>query len=122
MEHLTAEFPALLERCAHERRPENAFFERFSVQLENLAVYFFFRYLLKASVDGALMEKAGACVFHVLAISRLAASMQIEALPELCSLCGLYSKEVEHSEENLQLLYRTIRHGALRVGTLLAMI
>lgn len=25
MEHLTAEFPALLERCAHERRPENAF-------------------------------------------------------------------------------------------------
>ena len=26
------------------------------------------------------------------------------------------------SEENLQLLYRTIRHGALRVGTLLAMI
>ena len=122
MEHLTAEFPALLERCAHERRPENAFFERFSVQLENLAVYFFFRYLLKASVDGALMEKAGACVFHVLAISRLAASMQIEALPELCHLCGLYSKEVEHSEENLQLLYRTIRHGALRVGTLLAMI
>ena len=92
------------------------------MQLENLAVYFFFRYLLKASVDGALMEKAGACVFHVLAISRLAASMQIEALPELCSLCGLYSKEVEHSEENLQLLYRTIRHGALRVGTLLAMI
>ena len=122
MEHLTAEFPALLEKCVHERRPDAEFFERFSVQLENLTAYFLFRYLLKASVDGALMEKAGACVFHVLAITRLAASMQIQELPELCRLCGLYSKEVEHSEENLQLLYRTIRHGALRVGTLLAML
>lgn len=122
MEHLTGEFPALLDTCAHAPRPEEALFTRYAAQLENLTVYFLFRYPLKAAADGVLLEKAGACVFHVLAISRLFAAREEKTPQRLRELCSLYSKEVEHSEENLALLYRALRRGALRAETLCAML
>ena len=119
MEHLTEDFPAYLERCAHAKRPDEAFFERHSAALEHLTVYFLFRYLLKASVDGALLARACSCVFHVLSISRIFCANGMQTPEELRALCSLYSKEVEHSEENLALLDRAIRRGALRMQTLL---
>lgn len=122
MEHLTAEFPVLLEQGTHAPRPDAAFFGRWSGQLENLTVYFLFRYLLKAAAGGSVMEKAGACVFHVLAIERLFALLPEQTPQSLQRLCGLYSKEVEHAEENLQTLYRALRHGALRSAVLFSLI
>lgn len=122
MEHLTPRFPALLDACAHAGRPDAAFFDAYASRLENLSVYFIFRYVLKAAADSRLLEKTAACVFHVLAVSRLFPHWDDASPDGFRALCGLYSKEVEHSEENLELLYRSLRRGALRVGSLLALL
>lgn len=66
--------------------------------LERIAVYFAFRYLLKAVNDGDLLSRAQLAVFAVLTVERLAA------------VCGLsealrrFSCEIEHSGENLDAL------------------
>lgn len=71
--------------------------------LERIAVYFAFRYLLKAVNDGDLLSRAQLVVFAVLTVERLAA------------VCGLsealrrFSCEVEHSEENLNALLDALR-------------
>lgn len=68
--------------------------------LERIAVYFAFRYPLKAINDGDLLSRAQLCVFAVLVIRRLAA------------VCGLsealrrFSCEIKHSDENLDALLR----------------
>lgn len=65
---------------------------------ERIAVYFAFRYLLKAVNDGDLLGRAALCVLAVLVIQRLAA------------VCGLaealrrFSCEIEHDEDNLDAL------------------
>ena len=75
--------------------------------LERIAVYFAFRYLLKAVNDGDLLSRAQLCVFSVLAVERIAA------------VCGLgealrrFSREVEHSEENVDALLESLALGAL---------
>lgn len=122
MEHLTERFPALLDTCAHAKRPELSFFDLYASQLENLSVYFFFRYVLKAAADDRLLEKTAACVFHVLAVTRLFPHWDDPSPEGFRTLCGFYSKEVEHSEENLALLYRALRRGALRIGQLLSLL
>ena len=66
--------------------------------LERIAVYFAFRYLLKAVNDGDLQGRAELCVFAVLVVQQLAA------------VCGLaealrrFSAEVEHDDGNLDAL------------------
>lgn len=66
--------------------------------LERIAVYFAFRYLLKAVNDGDLLGRAQLVVCSVLVVERLGA------------VCGLgealrrYSSEIEHNEENLSAL------------------
>ena len=122
MEHLTARFPALLDDCAHAARPDAAFWEGYASRLENLSVYFLFRYVLKAAVDGRLLEKTAACVFHILAVTRLFPYWDDRSPEGFRALCSLYSKEVEHSEENLALLYRALRRGALRIEQLLSLL
>ena len=66
--------------------------------LERIAVYFAFRYLLKAVNDGDFLGRAQLVVFSVLVVERLGA------------VCGLgealrrYSSEIEHNEDNLAAL------------------
>jgi len=68
---------------------------------ERIAVYFVFRYFLKAVNDGDLLSQAQLAVFGVLSVERLASagpSMQ-EALYRFC-------REIEHDSENLEALRR----------------
>ena len=66
--------------------------------LERIAVYFAFRYLLKAVNDGDLSSRARFVAFSALVVERLAA------------VCGLsealrrYSREIEHNEDNVEAL------------------
>jgi lysine-N-methylase len=113
MEHMTKRFPALLDRAAREDGPDRPL----TAQFENLTVYFLFRYFLKAANDGLLLERVQSCVFHVLALSRLP---QDEG--GLLSLVPLYSREVEHSEENQLLLRRAFSEGALSTRYLLRLL
>ena len=66
--------------------------------LERIASYFVFRYPLKAVNDGDLLGRTALCVLAVLTVERAAA------------VCGLsealrqFSREIEHSQENLEAL------------------
>ena len=112
MEHLTAEFPRLLDRVNHAEPPDD-FDVRFPAQAENLLVYFLFRYVLKAVNDGQLLPRVESCLFHVVALRYLCGAADARTLEALQPVVSLYCKEVEHSEENLRLLQRVFEHGTI---------
>ena len=121
MEHLTGEFPRLLDTFpAREASP--AFDRAFEEAFEHLTVYFLWRWFLKASVDGKVLPRAEMCVFHVLCIAALFSAQESRDLESLERLSGLYSKEVEHSEENLRLLSRVFERGTLKLTVLLRLL
>ena len=98
LEALDGDWPALLKQA--ESTPPAPVPEAL---LERVAVYFAFRYLLKAVNDGDLLGRAELCVFAVLAVERLAA------------VCGLsealrrFSCEIEHNGDNLEALLDEFR-------------
>ncbi len=112
MEHLTAEFPRLLDRVNHAEPPDD-FDARFPTQAENLLIYFLFRYVLKAVNDDQLLPRVESCLFHVAALRYLCGAADARTLKALQPIVSLYCKEVEHSEENLRLLQRVFEHGTI---------
>lgn len=121
MEHLTVEFPRFLDGLP-AREPAPSFDEAFCDAFEHLTVYFLWRWLLKASVDGKLLSRVESCVFHVLSIAALFSAQETKDLQTLARLSGLYSKEVEHSDENLRLLARVFERGTLKLSVLLRLL
>lgn len=122
MEHLTGDFPALAARTPRTVLPHHSFDREYAIELEHLAVYFLFRWFRKALNDDAVLARAGECVFHVLAIRQLWLASGRNSHEDFLTLCGLYSKEVEHSEDNLAMLHRALKRGTLRWQTLAAML
>ena len=109
LEALDADWPALLKQAeAAEKTPQP------EAPLERIAVYFAFRYLLKAVNDGDLLSRAELVVFAVLTVERLA------------PVCGLsealrrFSAEIEHDDDNLDALLDAFRMETLSLGRLLA--
>lgn len=94
MEHLSVKFPALL--------PQMPYVLPDSIPLEQLTVYFLFRWWLKAACNGYIWRQAAAAVISVLAVASLSRSLGIQ------EAARLYSKEVEHSEENMILLRKAM--------------
>ena len=72
--------------------------------------YFLYRYVLRAVWDGLLREKVLLSVYSVATILTLAGGEEKEAVQEAASL---YSREVEHSDENLDLLYSALEGNSL---------
>lgn len=72
---------------------------------ENLLVYFLYRYVLKASVDGDLFGRVRAAAIGVLAIRALAApgGGTVEAMVDAAYR---YGREAEHDADNLSALVR----------------
>ena len=95
MEHLSAQFPAQIDRM--KAVSPN------SIALEQLSVYFLFRWWLKAACSGYIWRQAAAVVVSVLAVASLT-----ENLGDVQLAARLYSKEVEHSESNLDLLRKAM--------------
>ena len=121
MEHLTETFPRLLDELSTQR-PQRVFDPDFSAQWEHLTVYFLWRYFLKASVDGQVLSQTESCLFHVLCIAALFSCQDARNLQTLSTLASLYSKEVEHSDENLRLLLRVFDRKTLSWKTLLSLL
>ncbi len=121
MEHLTSRFTRLLDAAALCHDGEDLF-SLYSVQAENLLCYFLFRYFLKAVNDRQLLARVQSCVFHVLSIRELFRAEENTDFETLLSLASLYSKEVEHSDENLQLLLRVFQRGTLHTAYLLSLL
>lgn len=99
MEFTGPKLPALLKGLAPDIPAE--LFNK--VQTERLLTYFLYRYVLRAVWDGALMEKVLFCVYSTAAI--LALSQTMPGPDALQAAASLYSREAEHSDENLALLY-----------------
>ena len=72
-------------------------------QSERIAVYLAFRYLLKTVNDGDLLSRAELCVLTLPLLERIAA---LCGLPEALRL---FSREMEHCEENLDALLEAFR-------------
>ena len=98
LEVLDGDWPALLEQAAAaEKTPQP------EALLERIAVYFAFRYLLKAVNDGDLLSRAELVVFAVVTVERLAA---VCGLPEALRR---FSAEIEHDDDNLDALLEALR-------------
>ena len=102
LEMLEPDWPEILEQArAAEYAPQD------EALLERIAVYFAFRYLLKAVNDGNLLGRVRFVAFAVLAVERLAAACGLgEALRR-------FSCEIEHSEENMEQLLECLTDGRL---------
>lgn len=90
MEHLSPDFPQAIAAMAAPDLASNA------LPLEQLAMYYLFRWWLKAANDGQVWRQSAACVISCLAAAGLPGPFREAA--------RLYSKEVEHSAENMALL------------------
>ena len=121
MEHLTQEFPRMLDSQSMQR-PQHVFDPAFDAQWEHLTVYFLWRYFLKASVDRRVLSQTESCLFHVLCIAALFSCQDAQDLQTLTTLSSLYSKEVEHSDENLHLLLRVFDRKTVSWKTLLSLL
>ena len=97
MEHLTTEFPKQLKEL------ERVDLTPWEIPLEQLTVYFLFRWWLKAACNGYLWRQAAATVVSVLTVAAMSKSMGDVQLA-----ARLYSKEIEHAECNLTLLRKAM--------------
>ena len=107
-------------RC--ERSFEREYHE-FSHELENLGVYYIYRYLLKAMRDSAVDERIYAAVFCVLAVrlAFLAEYAKNGTLPDLQRRIWLvkeFSKEIEYSVDNMDMIYEEIQTGKISTSML----
>lgn len=119
MEHLTDRYVRLLDSVL-TAEPSPFPPEAFARQQENLMVYFLFRYFLKAVNDRQLLPRVESCVFHLLCIRRLFSATGVDDLDTFIRTVSLYSKEVEHSAENLALLQRLFARSTLPLSCLIA--
>lgn len=111
MEHMDDRFSSFLSRMEHPSP------EQFSVAAEQLTVHYIFRWWLKAACDSRLWPRtAGAAVgvLTVCAISHCAGGFKEAA--------RIYTKEVEHSQDNLELLYRAMELPYFSLQQLLSLL
>lgn len=102
MEFTSPRLPALLEACVPA--PADTLLDSCPVYGGKLLAYFLYRYVLRAVWDGDLLGKVRFAVQSTAAILALAAGpLQAEAHP-VREAAILYSREAEHSDENLRLL------------------
>lgn len=79
-------------------------------EAEHLAVYFAFRYFMTAAFDGKLAEKAKFTVFSVIACLILQAALSdFSQKSARIEAARRYSKEVEHSAENMAAIFEAIK-------------
>lgn len=106
--------------CDGELPSENCFYDK-------IMVYFIFRYFLKAAFDCDVYSKVRLAVVSFLMIRRMDAARQGVAgnftFSDRVDTAHIYSKEVEHSEDNLDTLYEEfIFNDAFSLESLLVMI
>lgn len=86
-------------------------------EFEHLAVYFVYRYFITAAYDGKLLEKALLAAACVAVIQRLRASENALTKEQRTEIAQKFSKEVEHSAMNMQILQSAIKKSRCFSGT-----
>lgn len=93
---------------------------------ENIAVYFIYRYFLKAVFDGDLITKVKFCVFSCVSINVLCQAFyqKTGAFNEdvLADIAHLFSKEVEYCQENMSHVYKALKGRSFSVKNMISMV
>ncbi len=98
-----------LEKAKGFRTAKNAP-DGFETEAEHLAVYFAFRYFMTAAFDKNILSKAKFTVFSVIACLILEAALpDPESKHSRIEAMRRYSKEVEHSAENMDTVFTAIK-------------
>ena len=74
-------------------------------EYENLLVYYFYRYFLESVFDGAAYRSVKLAVLSVVLIRRLHCAEPGADKARRTELARLYSREIEHSQENLDAVW-----------------
>ena len=93
------------ENCANNDAEYAAYFKSREISYEQLLVYFIYRYFMKAVYDLDLIAKVKLGVVSIIVIRSVEKAAWLRekelSLEELIDIAHLYSKEVEHSDENM---------------------
>jgi len=91
------------------KRSENKGFHTPDYELEHLAVYFVFRYFITAAYDGDLLTKAKFTAASMFVINRLFSSQNATEKAKRTETAQKFSKETEHSLNNMNFLLETAK-------------
>lgn len=100
LEMLDASWISALSEAENTSLPEKGDFEW---EYEHLMIYFVFRYLMTAVFDGDLLTKAKFAAVSFIMIRRLQANCIGDKTARITAM-QKYSKEVEHSAQNMEYL------------------
>lgn len=78
-------------------------------EYEQLMVYFIFRYFITAAYDYDLLEKVKFAVVSFIIIKRLHAVLDALEKDQRVEISQKYSKETEHSANNMDFLFRSMK-------------
>lgn len=78
-------------------------------EYEHLMVYFIFRYFITAAYDYDLLTKVKFSVVSFIAVKRLHASLDALTKEQRVEISQKYSKEIEHSSNNMEFVFRSIK-------------
>ena len=102
MEFIDGNYPSVLSEA---QTVDIQGFTADDMLIEHLAVYFLHRYFITAAYDGRLLEKAifaAVCTVVIMRISALGNS-------DFQTAAQKFSKEIEHSALNMEILVKAIR-------------
>lgn len=102
MEFIDCNYPSVLSEA---EAVDMQGFSADDILIEHLAVYFLHRYFITAAYDGRLTEKAIFAVICTIIITRISASHN----EDLQTVSQKFSKEIEHSSVNMEILGKAIR-------------
>ena len=105
-EHLTKEWPELLENLASRSIKADKLFENTSYDkpFENLLHYFLFRHLNPSLTYVEMCATVGAAILSVFIIASVFVQKGDPSIESLIDISRLYSSEIEYSDVNMELL------------------
>lgn len=99
--------------CADKlKRAQTVDMQAFSApdrEYENLMIYFIFRYFITAAYDGDVLTKAKFAAVSFIMIKRLHAGLDAHSKEQRAEISQKYSKEIEHSADNMDYIFRSIK-------------
>ena len=98
LDYISKSFVDLLEAAASRTKSGLSRFT--DIQLENILVYLILRYFMKIINDGDIYGKAVFAAFFLMTVEDISAKTDAK----LTDILYLFSKEIEHCEENMEIL------------------
>ena len=108
LEHLDEQFPALVRQAVFSARDGESFDASHAVRMEHLLTLWLSHYIPKAVNDGRVDTKIRFAVLLNLTLRRLCICQKKDAPEDIARMAGLLAKEIEHSRENTERIYKAL--------------